>query len=93
MNRLGWFMWLMLLANSSPAELSGQAIALNCYNCHGVVSQQLAVPSLEALNQQQILQALLAFKSQQRPSTIMSRLAKGYSDSELAAVAAWLGKQ
>jgi cytochrome c553 len=36
---------------------------------------------------------MAAFKSGQLPSTVMNRLAKGFSDDEVKAIAAWYGAQ
>jgi sulfide dehydrogenase cytochrome subunit len=33
------------------------------------------------------------FRSGQRPSTVMGRIAKGFSDDEIQAIAAWLAVQ
>jgi len=40
-----------------------------------------------------IVEAMQAFKSGQRSSTVMDRLAKGFSDDEIKAIAAWYGAQ
>jgi cytochrome c553 len=37
--------------------------------------------------------AMIAFKSGQRPATIMNRLAKGFTDDEIRAIAAWYAAQ
>jgi cytochrome c553 len=34
-----------------------------------------------------------AFRSGERPSTVMGRIAKGYSDEEIHAIAAWVAEQ
>jgi cytochrome subunit of sulfide dehydrogenase len=34
-----------------------------------------------------------AFKTGQRPSTVMGRIAKGFSDEEIRAIAVWLAAQ
>ena len=36
---------------------------------------------------------MIAFKSGQRPGTIMDRIAKGFSDEEIRAIAAWYEQQ
>lgn len=40
-----------------------------------------------------MLHTLLAFKHDQRPATIMNRIAKGYSDDELARIAAFIADE
>jgi cytochrome c553 len=38
---------------------------------------------------QEIADALRAFKAGERPGTVMPQLAKGYTDDEIDALAAW----
>ena len=40
-----------------------------------------------------ILAAMLAYRSGQRPGTIMDRIAKGFTDDEIKAIADWYGAQ
>jgi cytochrome c553 len=51
------------------------------------------VPRLTGRNPADIIAAMEAFKSGQLPSTVMNRLAKGFSDDEIKAIAAWYGAQ
>jgi cytochrome c553 len=37
--------------------------------------------------------AMQAFRSGQRPATVMDRIAKGFSDDEIKAIAAWFVTQ
>jgi cytochrome c553 len=41
----------------------------------------------------EIVAALQAFRTGQRPATVMDRIAKGFSESEIAAIAAWYAAQ
>jgi cytochrome c553 len=34
-----------------------------------------------------------AFKSRQKPSTVMDRIAKGFTDAEVQAIADWYARQ
>jgi cytochrome c553 len=47
------------------------------------------VPRLNGRNAGEIAAAMAAFKSGQRPATVMDRIAKGYTDDEIKAIAAW----
>ena len=38
-------------------------------------------------------EALIAFRSGERPSTVMGRIAKGFDAGELATIAAWWAAQ
>lgn len=81
------------LTISSAAAQSAQAMAQNCFVCHGPGALgsdplvRLAGQPKELLERQ-----LVDFKSDRRPATIMSRIAKGYSDEQLATIADYLSK-
>ena len=40
-----------------------------------------------------MIAAMQAFRNGQRPATVMDRIAKGFSDDEIKAIAAWFGAQ
>ena len=68
-------------------------MANNCFTCHGPNGHSPGtVPSLHNQNAAAIAAALKAFKSGARASTVMDRHAKGYSDAEIDALAAHIGK-
>jgi len=62
-------------------------MANNCFACHGPngVSPG-SIPSLHTLTANNIAEMLKAFKSGQRPSTVMGRHAKGYTNTEIEAI-------
>ena len=47
------------------------------------------VPPLAGRPAADIASQMIAFKAGQRPGTIMDRIAKGFSDDEIRAIAAW----
>jgi cytochrome c553 len=49
------------------------------------------VPRILDRNPDEIIAAMLAFRSGERPSTVMGRIAKGFSDDEIRTIAIWLG--
>ena len=51
------------------------------------------MPRLIGRKPADIVAAMQAFKSGQVPSTVMERIAKGFSDDEVKAIAAWYGAQ
>lgn len=67
---------------------SGAMIGRTCNGCHGTdgVSKG-AAPSIKGLPASYMETAMKDFRSGKRPSTIMDRVAKGYTDSEIAAMA------
>ena len=63
-------------------------LALSCAGCHGPEGQSPGpIPSLQGRAEAAIAEALRGFRADQRPSTVMARIAKGYSDQEIDAVA------
>jgi cytochrome subunit of sulfide dehydrogenase len=68
--------------------------ASSCSGCHPPGSQvDTPVPSLRGRNPAEIAAAMQAFRSGERPSTVMGRIAKGFSNDEIQAIAAWLAAQ
>jgi len=88
----------LLLAVIAPASAAGPSDAppgaTSCSGCHPASkSVDTAVPRLNGRNPADIVTAMQAFKSGQLPSTVMDRIAKGYSEDEVKAIAAWYGAQ
>lgn len=85
---------LAALAAAGPATAEmqrGEILALSCMGCHGTEGKSPgSMPSLNGKSQDYIASAMLAFKNDERPATVMNRLAKGYSADEIAALAAYL---
>jgi cytochrome c553 len=51
------------------------------------------VPRLAGLDRAAIAKAMQDFRSGQRPATVMDRIAKGFTDEEIQAIAAWYATQ
>jgi cytochrome c553 len=64
--------------------------ALVCSGCHG---GSALLPDLSDYSATQLNSMMLAFKSGARESTLMGRLARGYTDDELATIAQILGRK
>lgn len=70
------------------APIPGSVLAATCSGCHGPAGRSVAeIPPINGRTEQQLLSALLDFKNDRRPATMMNRHAKGFSDAELAAIA------
>lgn len=82
----------MLMSSAVFADINPQSIAFNCRNCHAQQAAETQPANLEQLSAAEILTTLLAFKYDKKSATLMPRIAKGYSDAELSAVADFLGK-
>jgi sulfide dehydrogenase cytochrome subunit len=75
-------------AAQSPPPASGRTLAATCTGCHGPAGHSAgAIPSIYGRTEMQIAQAMLDFKNDRRPATMMNRHAKGFSDAEIAEIA------
>jgi len=77
-------------AQASDAEAS--MLANTCNGCHGPdgVSQGPAAPTIAGMNKFYLTESMKAYRDgKNRPSTIMARIAKGYSDTEIEAIAGY----
>lgn len=63
--------------------------AASCLGCHAVAGSDSPVVPLSSLKAEQIESAMQAFRSGTRPATVMDRIAKGFSDEEVRAIAQW----
>lgn len=73
---------------------SGARLAATCTVCHGTASVDgNALPPLAGQPREALLASLRAFRAGTRPATIMTQLAKGYTDEQLAQIAAWFAAQ
>ena len=68
--------------------------AASCSGCHAANPRvETAVPLLNGRPAADTTSQMIAFKAGQRPGTIMGRIAKGYSEDEIRAIAAWYEAQ
>jgi sulfide dehydrogenase cytochrome subunit len=68
--------------------------ATSCSGCHPASRWvDTSVPRLAGRNPADLVAAMLAFKSAQPAATVMDRIAKGFTDDEIKAIAAWYGAQ
>jgi cytochrome subunit of sulfide dehydrogenase len=83
------------LALASPLAASDAPPgALSCSSCHPTSrSVDTTVLRLAGRNPADLVAAMEGFKSGQLPSTVMGRIAKGFSDDEIKAIADWYGEQ
>lgn len=101
------FKWLLVAAASvwacaaqaQPAEaqaLRVKSLAATCAQCHGTAGHAVDgadVPGLVGLQASYIVEQMKAFKSGTRTATVMQQLAKGFSDAQVAQIAAYFAEQ
>ncbi|QCB46442.1 c-type cytochrome [Hydrogenophaga sp. PAMC20947] len=68
--------------------------AAACATCHGTQGKaEAGNESLAGKDKDEMLQKLLDFKSGRKPATLMHQLSKGYTDEQLAQLAAYFAAQ
>jgi cytochrome subunit of sulfide dehydrogenase len=83
---------------TAPAMAAGPADAppgaLSCSGCHATsAAVATPVPRLFGREPAAIVTAMQGFRSGQLPSTVMGRIAKGFTEDDIKAIAAWYGTQ
>jgi cytochrome c553 len=82
------------IAAASVASAEPPAGAAGCSGCHPTSTRVTSpVPRLNGLDPAAIVRALQDFRSGQRAGTVMDRIAKGFTDAEIQAIAAWYATQ
>ncbi len=91
---LAVFLLLAGPAIASPGPTAnGGLLAQACLGCHGPASQgQGSVPGIAGRPAPELVEQMFAFRSGERPGTIMGRIARGYIPQEIEAVAAYLAQ-
>ena len=88
---------MTLLAVWSPNVLGAEpppSGASSCSGCHAAsAAVQTPVPRLDGRPAADIVAAMQQFRTGARAATVMDRIAKGFSDDETAAIAAWYAAQ
>jgi len=80
-------------AGAAGANL-GRDVAANCASCHGTDGRSRGdIPSLAGRDKASVMQEVRDFRDGKRPSTVMQQLAKGYTDAEIEAAAAYFAAQ
>lgn len=74
------------------AQPDGSVIGATCFGCHGEFGQGSgAVARIAGRPATALERALLAFRAGTAEATVMGRIARGYTDEEIRAVAAYFG--
>lgn len=71
------------------ADPSGTALAFTCAGCHGTDGSSVgpSSPSIAGMDPEVFIDAMQEYKADGRNSTIMNRIAKGYSEAQIEAMA------
>ena len=94
--------WPVILGIATIAASSGPVLAASepppgaasCSGCHtSGAAAASSVSRLYGRDAGDIMTAMTGFRDGSLPATVMTRMAKGFSDDELRAIAAWLAAQ
>ena len=87
---------IVLAAGQAAAQdAQSRNLAAPCAICHGTDGRSASkdlVP-LAGLPSEYIARQLTDFRDGKRPATVMHQIAKGYTDSQINALAAWFAAQ
>lgn len=78
------------------AGASAEMLSDTCFGCHGTDgrSNGPAIPTIAGLSNDYLVETMTGYASGDIPSTIMGRIAKGYSEEEIEAIAKYFsGKE
>jgi cytochrome c553 len=81
-------------AQAQDANL-GRNLAATCANCHGTNGQPRGdtITALAGMPAERLIALWSAFKSGERPATIMHQISRGYTDDQVKAIAAFFAAQ
>ena len=82
-------------ADANPGTPSATMLANTCAGCHGTNGSSVgpASPTIAGISPDYFIETMEAYQSGERPSTIMGRIAKGYSEKEIELMADHFSKQ
>jgi len=83
---------MVMAADEKPATLTGASdsmLANTCAGCHGTNGASLgpASPTIAGISEEYFVEVMTGFASGAVPSTIMGRIAQGYSEDEIKQMA------
>jgi cytochrome c553 len=85
---------LCLSSGAASAIDVAPAGAAACSGCHPAGrAVETPVIRLNGRSPSDIVAAMQEFRTGKRPGTVMDRIAKGFNDDEIKAIAAWYAKQ
>ncbi len=79
-------------ASAQEGPLALRSLAATCAQCHGTDGRAAAdslVPALAGQPAEQLLAKLTAYRNGSAAATVMTQIARGYSETQLRALAAY----
>jgi sulfide dehydrogenase cytochrome subunit len=73
--------------SAAPAMAQAPLAAEGCIGCHGPNGTGAGgIPAIAGRDAAELRTLMIAFRANERPGTIMGRVARGYTEAEIAAV-------
>ena len=96
--RTGFLVLLLGAAGAAPALAVDPAaetlVAATCASCHGPDGRSRGdIPGLAGRDKGELVRLVRDFRDGKRQSTVMQQLARGFSDAEIEAAAAYFAAQ
>lgn len=87
-----------LVALNAPVQAQDfnktRYLAANCANCHGTDGRSVGIMvSLAGYDKEKFIANMNGFRSGDKPATIMHQITKGYTDKQIADLAAYFAAQ
>lgn len=75
-------------------DIRASMLVNNCAACHGTdgYSSGPGIPSIAGLHKDYLIRTMLAYRSGERASSVMGRIAKGYTDTQIERMADYFSK-
>ena len=90
----GALLLLLLPSSVFAANATGEMLSYGCTGCHGSEGYSNSdIPDLSGLTKKRLMDKLMGYKSGAEESTLMQRIAKGYTDSELEKLAEFFSRE
>ena len=80
--------FLAFLSADAAADPTPPPGAASCTGCHAPGGA--TIPALHGRPAEEIARLMREYREEARPATLMNRIARGFSEEETQAIAAWL---
>jgi len=88
------FLTTLSIGQVHSAEILYSVLADGCGGCHGTKGVSAPhMPTIAGLNKDYLRTVMRQYKTDERSSTIMGRLARGYTDAQIDALASYFAAQ
>ena len=86
---------LVALPAHAQEDALARSLAATCASCHGTDGRSVTreVASLAGQPKDYLVAQMKAFRDGARPATVMSQIAKGYSDAQIDRLADYLSRR